>query len=44
MASKYKSFIVFLKNLVSGTFICADNESKIKQIALLPYIGQFVLF
>ena len=28
----FKSFIVFLENLVSGTFICADNESKIKEI------------
>ena len=27
-----KAFAVFLENLVSGTFICADNESKIKEI------------
>ena len=28
----FKCFIVFLENLVLGTFICADNESKIKKI------------
>ena len=28
----FKCFIVFLENLVLGTFICADNESKIKEI------------
>ena len=28
----FKCFIVFLENLVLGTFICADNESKIKGI------------
>ena len=28
----FKSFIVFLENLVSGTFVCADDESKIKEI------------
>ena len=28
----FKSLIVFLENLVLGTFICADNESKIKEI------------
>ena len=27
----FKCFIVFLENLVSGTFICADNKSKIKE-------------
>ena len=27
----FKCFIVFLENLVSGTFICADNESKIQK-------------
>ena len=31
-ASWFKCFIVFLENLVLGTFICADNESKIKKI------------
>ena len=30
-------FIVFLENLVLGTFICADNESKIKK-----YVDVFV--
>ena len=28
----FKSFIVFLENLVLGAFICADNESRIKEI------------
>ena len=28
----FKCFIVFLENLVLGTFICADNESKIETI------------
>ena len=28
----FKSLIVFIENLVSGTFICADNESKLKEI------------
>ena len=27
----FKCFIVFLETLVLGTFICADNESKIKK-------------
>ena len=27
----FKCFIVFLENLVLGTFICADNDSKIKK-------------
>ena len=27
----FKSFIVFQENLVSGSFIRADNESKIKE-------------
>ena len=27
----FKCFIVFLENLVLGTFICADNEAKIKK-------------
>ena len=27
----FKCFIVFLENLVLGTFICADKESKIKK-------------
>ena len=25
---RFKCFVVFLENLVLGTFICADNESK----------------
>ena len=28
----FKGFIVFLENVVLDTFICADNESKIKEI------------
>ena len=28
----FKCFIIFLENLVLVTFICADNESKIKKI------------
>ena len=33
-----KNFILFLKKIELGTLVCAENESKIKQIAPIRYI------